>query len=387
MNSTSGENDAALVTLLSNSLKAVLVKALTVGGAMVDTIAIIEDDLIERISMTNAAKTFLLLEQGSKTEAASISTHCGGGAINAAISLARQGYDVSVLAKTGDDQRSGLIQERLVVEGVGISTLVRTATSPTGASIIISAHDRNAAVFTFRGANTLLDVSNLDGVSVDVDLVYVSTLSGASADILPAIVAKVACGQAKIIVNPGVRQIATRFPALCKLLPDISIIALNRLEAESFARQAVAELSGSENATLRRIAAASLGPGGDTRASRHDSASALISGLRRLGANMVLLTDGKHGAYVGNASEILFCPALEGEVVSSVGAGDAFVSTFAGTLVRSGCCATAMVAGAINALSVISGTGAHAGLLCREQLEQRAAESHLRAAVERWNAG
>lgn len=351
---------------------------------MVDTIAIIEDDLIERISMTNAAKTFLLLEQGSKTEASSVSTHCGGGAINAAVSLARLGFDVAVLAKTGNDQRANLIRERLLAEGVGVGALVTTPDAPTGASIIISAHDRNAAVFTFRGANTLLAVKDVDAGSLDVDLVYVSTVSGASADALPYIVDQAKRYGAKIIVNPGVRQIATRFQALCKMLPDISIVAMNRLEAENFARQAVAELAGSENVTLRRIAAASLTDGVDARVSRHDTARALIAGLRQLGANAVLLTDGKHGAYAGNADEIYFYPALDVEVVSSIGAGDAFVSTFAGTFVRSSCFATALISATVNAASVVGGADSQTGLLGNDALEIRVANPALKALLVRW---
>ena len=51
-------------------------KALSVGGAMIDTIAIIESERIERMSMLNAEASFLLLEEGRKTEALEVSTHC-----------------------------------------------------------------------------------------------------------------------------------------------------------------------------------------------------------------------------------------------------------------------------------------------------------------------
>ena len=64
-------------------------KALTIGGAMIDTIAIIADDRIERMTMLNADSSFLLLEEGRKTEALEISTHVGGGAVNAAVAMAR----------------------------------------------------------------------------------------------------------------------------------------------------------------------------------------------------------------------------------------------------------------------------------------------------------
>ena len=44
-------------------------KVLTIGSAMIDTIAIIGSARIERMTMLNAESSFLLLEEGRKTEA------------------------------------------------------------------------------------------------------------------------------------------------------------------------------------------------------------------------------------------------------------------------------------------------------------------------------
>ena len=75
-------------------------KVLTIGSAMIDTIAIIGSARIERMTMLNADSSFLLLEEGRKTEAEEVSTHAGGGAVNAAVAMARLGMDVAVLAKS-----------------------------------------------------------------------------------------------------------------------------------------------------------------------------------------------------------------------------------------------------------------------------------------------
>ena len=88
-------------------------KALTIGGAMIDTIAIIESDRIERMSMLNAETSFLLLEEGRKTESLEVSTHCGGGAVNTAVAMARLGVDVATLIKLGRDDRAEMILARL----------------------------------------------------------------------------------------------------------------------------------------------------------------------------------------------------------------------------------------------------------------------------------
>jgi ribokinase len=359
-------------------------KALTAGGAMVDTIAIVDDELIERISLSNSGKTFLLLEQGSKTEAADISTHCGGGAINAAVALARLGFEVSVLAKVGADERARLVREALTREKISPLGLRTTAMSPTGASAIISAHDRNAAVFTFRGANTGLRAEDIEPKSFNADLVYIASLSGASADALPALVKTAAQHGAFVSVNPGIKQITTRFDVIRHLLASISLVALNRSEAEAFVRQAVAELSGSENAQLRQIAAASLHIPAEGAGRRSTVAAALVEGMLQLGAQRVLLTDGRHGSYFGHAGEIAHCPALDVPVASTVGAGDAFVSTFCAMTVSGEDAATALRAAAVNSASVVSRIDTQSGLLTREHVLSRARDVSDKLAIEQW---
>ena len=185
-------------------------KALTVGGAMIDTIAIIASNRIERMRMTNADNSFLLLEEGRKTEALEVSTHVGGGAVNAAVAMARLGLDVGALVKLGKDARAETLHGHLLQEGVSTRWAMRDGRAPTGASVLISSHDRNAAIFTFRGANTLLQESDLRTEAFAADLVYVSSLSNESADAFPAIVERAKGHGALVATNPGVRQLSSR---------------------------------------------------------------------------------------------------------------------------------------------------------------------------------
>jgi ribokinase len=78
-------------------------KVLTIGSAMIDTIAIIGSARIERMTMLNAESSFLLLEEGRKTEAEEV--YAGGGAFNAAVAMARLGMD-ELSAVVGDVQQS-----------------------------------------------------------------------------------------------------------------------------------------------------------------------------------------------------------------------------------------------------------------------------------------
>ena len=207
-------------------------KVLTVGGAMIDTIAIIENSAIERMSLLNAGTSYLLLEDGRKTEATDISTHCGGGAVNTAKSFARLGFECATLIKIGNDGRGEQIVSSLEQEGISAQWVVRDGRAPTGSSVLVSSHDRNAGVFTFRGANTLLEPSDIDDRAFAVDLVYIANLSNEAASCFPLLVEKARAAQARVAVNPGTRQLHAHSTAFKTALSEIGILSINRHEAE-----------------------------------------------------------------------------------------------------------------------------------------------------------
>ena len=264
---------------------------------MIDTIAIIESERIERMSMLNAEASFLLIEEGRKTEALEVSTHCGGGAVNTAVAMSRLGLDVSTLLKLGRDVRADVILERLKAEGISTRWVIRDAGAPTGASVLISSHDRNAAVFTFRGANTLLEPGDLPGDAFAADLVYVSGLSNRSADCFPVIIDKAKDAGALVAVNAGVRQLSARGGAFLDSLGRIDILAINRAEADALVPGLVAKFGeGGSALTLDPgeqpppLLARGLVGGGYEM-----SLPAFLCALRRLGTRYVMLTDGRGG--------------------------------------------------------------------------------------------
>ena len=75
-------------------------------------------------------------------------------------------------------------------EQVSTRWVLRDERAPTGASVLISSHDRNAGIFTFRGANTLLEPEDLRDEMFAVDLCYISNLSNKSAECFPLLVSE-----------------------------------------------------------------------------------------------------------------------------------------------------------------------------------------------------
>lgn len=360
-------------------------RALTVGSAMIDTIAVIANDHIEQMSMRNADTTFLLLEEGSKTDAEQISTHAGGGAINAAVSMARQGHDVACLAKIGDDQRAATLLSRLADERVDSRWIVRQAEVPTGASVMVSSHDRNAAIFTYRGANTTLVPADLPSAAFDVDLVYIASLSNRSADCFGHIVKSARAAKAMVATNPGIRQLSAKGGAVLDSLPEIDLLLMNRVEAEAL----IAPLVSRHGETWRKGMAARELPEPALRPLSNGgfqvAVTALMATLTALGVKRVAITLGRHGALLQSAGELLHCPAVTMEApAGTAGAGDAFSSTLCAFLAGGADTGTALRSAAINAASVVGHTDTQSGLLSAAQLSARSNELERSLLVKRW---
>jgi ribokinase len=362
-------------------------KVLTVGGAMIDTIAIIESDRIERMTMLNADSSFLLLEEGRKTEALEISTHWGGGAVNAAVSMARLGLDVAALVKLGKDERAETIMARLLAEGVSTRWALRDGRQPTGASVLLSSHERNAAVFTFRGANTLLEPQDLRPDAFAVDLLYIANLSNRSADCFPLLIEKAKANNALVAANPGVRQLSARGTAFLEALSRIDILSINRTEAGILVPALIGRF-GERKGPLLSIEPGETPPPlilrGLTGGGFDMDIGAFFAALRKLGPSHVVVTDGRGGAFLGLKEAVLHCPVLETNVAGTAGAGDAFTSTFAAFIAQARAPEEALRAASLNAGSVVGYVDTQSGLLARDALEERLGKATEMLPLRRW---
>jgi len=368
-----------------------LLRTLTIGSAMVDIIVLVASRSVERMTMHNATSSFLLLEQGRKVEAESITPHVGGGAVNAAVAMARLDCRSRALIKIGRDANGERILERLAAETVDDSAVLRSDELPTGTAVMVSSHDRNASIFTQRGTNTLLRPEDIDRRHfADRDLVYVANLSNRSADCFPLIVDVAREAGAFVAVNPGIRQLTSRPAALFDSLAKVDLIALNRFESEALVPILAARRDGTSaralaapedpGAPLPRLLQLGLSFGGfDMGLAGYFDAM-----LRQGGVGRVLITDGVEGAYLGDAEGVHYCPAARSEVMGTAGAGDAFIATLATFLAGGRKPEAALRAAAVNAASVVSQVDTQGGLLSSADLAERAAAQATALPVSHW---
>jgi sugar/nucleoside kinase (ribokinase family) len=110
-----------------------------------------------------------------------------------------------------------------------------------------------------------------------------------------------------------------------------------------------------------------------------------FAALRRLGPRYVVVTDGRHGAFLGTHDAIMYCPVLKTKVAGTAGAGDAFNATFTAYVAMGRPAEEALRAAAINAASVVGHVDTQTGLLSREAIDKRLAEAKSTLEVRIWS--
>ncbi len=117
---------------------------------------------------------------------------------------------------------------------------------------------------------------------------------------------------------------------------------------------------------LNREEAVTVGGG------NHDDINDLFEKLHRLGAKIVVITDGPAGAYASDGHNRFSMPLYPDPAppVDRTGAGDSFASTFVAALIKGNTIEGALQWAPINSMSVVQKVGAQAGLLKEKELEE-----------------
>ena len=329
---------------------------------MVDIIAVLKSESVEKISLSNADSQFLLIEPGRKVEAESITSHIGGGAMNTAVCFSRLGCEAVPMVKVGDDSSRDSVIAQCEHNELSKAGILTHASAPTGSAVLIASHEKNAAIFTQRGANTTLSSADVDMVPVSPDLVHAGPLSGNSAAALPAISQMARRAGAFFSSNPGIRQITMRANSVLTAAADMALLSLNHVEASALIPCLSALHETLEWGDPKGNEPVLDSGGGPVPLKR------FFDILHTTGAENIVVTFGSDGAWFSNGSELFHQPIIETDVASTAGAGDSFVSTLAWAIKSGNKPDTALSLAAHNASSVVSHVNTTDGLLNREKL-------------------
>jgi len=378
-------------------------KVITIGGATQDIFITHKDPKMLRLYSKKTKKEFLILEEGSKIEIEGLSYHTGGGATNAGTSFSRLGFEVSTIFKIGNDIQAELVLKKLTEENVDTSHVSKTSKLHTGTSIIIPSITGDRTVLAYRGANTQLKKADInEPLIADCNHLYITSLSGNSAKLLPYIIKLAKKHNIPIAANPGSSQLAAGAAELRESLKHIDIFILNSQEANIF-MHTLAQANQQLKHQISRRRQDAVYPeqrrGGaqaeqvenqisvDEIAINHDQKApqlfkspityqdicfnlhSYFNEILKRGPKIAVVTNGAEGVYVATSKHIYFCPSIKTKVASTLGAGDAFGSCFVASIISGKSIEESIISGVINSSSVISHLDAKTGLLSKKELE------------------
>lgn len=257
---------------------------------------------------------------------------------NAAVSCARLGLDVGLMAWLGDDQPA---QESLdYLHQEGISTELVTTQKDTKSNYYYVL--RYGADRTILVKNEAYEYS-WKTPSKEPDWLYLSLISDASWQLHEDMLAYLADHpRVKLAFQPGTFHFEWGTEKLAKVYARSCIVVINREEA--------AQITGESTESIRDLA----------------------QGLHALGPKVVVITDGPAGAYASYDDQLLKMPNYPDPAppLDRTGAGDAFASTIVAALALGEPIETALRWAPINSMSVVQKLGAQAGLLKRTEIEE-----------------
>lgn len=311
---------------------------ISVGSATQDVFASSDQTHLIRIQHFEREETYLAYEYGAKVAVDHLFISTGGGATNTAIAFAKLGLQAAAACEVGQDDAGNMIERTLRESGVETRMITRNPQMATGYSVILTGPTGDRTVLVHRGAASYLSHEDINwDLMRQTTWIYLSSLAGPAASLWADVAEFAAEHNLKLAINPGGQQIKLGLEGLGPVLAATDVIFINRTEAY--------QLTGVEE---------DLGDEDEKQA---------VGILREAGCKVVAMTMGGDGvrAFDGNDHHLL--PAPKVEVVSNLGAGDAFAAGCLAALHRGFPLREALKVGTINSGSVITSMGATVGLL------------------------
>lgn len=352
-------------------------KVLTIGGALQDVFIEFEDPYMLHMHLKNRDQSFIALEEGKKITVDSINLFVGGGAANTAVSFKRLGFDTEAFFKIGADATGDFIVKHMINEKVRLDNIIRTSQEQTGTSFIVPCPSGNKAALVYRGANLTLTKQEIPLASIAAcDQLYTTSLSFDLGKLLPHIVAYAKKNKKNVAINPGSYQVHHGAADLIKSLPHVDTLILNSYESKLLMNSLTEDTSKEYNIEplkpskrTKKLPLLLQSPINIGQACF--SLQNYFKKILSLGPTTVVVTNGAEGVYAASGSTIYFYPSPQVKVVSTVGAGDSFGSTFVASLAQGKTIEDALIAGTLNSSSVIGHIGTQTGLLTKKELEKR----------------
>ena len=337
-------------------------KVVTIGSATVDVFVECDEANIVSVCAKDRSADFMSYPYGSKIDISNFSTNVGGGGINTAVNFANLGFDTSAIFKIGKDIYSEGILDFFKNKKVSLENIIQDKDVSTGFSIILVSFQGDRTVLAHRGANALIKKSEINYHAIkEADFIYVAPLNGDSNKVLEPIIEYAHEHHTKICFNAGTTSIKRGLSHIRKILNSAHIVVMNKEEASLATGIIVRPDTKTEKYSKDLI---------------HCDIKKMLKELKIKDYQVIVITDGNKGAYAYDGKKFYFCETFPSEVVSTLGAGDSFASTFCAYFGEYDIdIGKALMYASVNSASVVSKFGATEGFLTFKEIEKKLKEN------------
>lgn len=335
-------------------------KIVTIGSATMDVFVECDEANIVSVCTKDRNSEFMSYPYGSKIDISTFASNVGGGGVNTACNFGNLGFDTSAIFKIGKDFYADGILNFFKNKNVKLDNIIQKEDTSTGFSVILVSFQGDRTVLTHRGANANITYNDINFEAIkDADLVYIAPLNGESNKVLETIVDYAEKHDTKICFNAGTTSIKKGYEHLKGILDSAHIVVMNKEEASMTTGIEVRPDTKTEKFSQDVI---------------HRDIKKMLEALKIKDYQVIVITDGNKGAYAYEGKNFYYCPTFPAEVISTLGAGDSFASTFCAALYRNGKdIGKALMYGSVNSAGVVSKFSATEGLLTFEQIEEKLA--------------
>ncbi len=299
------------------------------GSCTIDVFGDTSSELI-KIKTRKYEEDHIAYPSGVKILLKELTFKVGGGGVNAAVVASKLGLNVAYLGNIGLDANGDFVLRRLKhnkVEFIGTRT-----NEQTGYSIILDSIEQDRTILKFSGANDHLDFDKIDKSLLRTKWFYMTSMIGQSYNALERLAKFAHKHKIKVAFNPSNYLIKDNKAAIIRMVPNTDMFMVNEIEAYLLTGQ--------------------------------KGVKSQLAAIKKMGAKMVLITEGPEGAGYTDGYKFLYIKAHKVNVVEVTGAGDTFGSSFiSGLIMKPGHVKYALKLALLNAESVIRKRGAHSGLL------------------------
>ena len=335
---------------------------ITIGSATMDVFVECDDANIVSVRKKDKNTEFMSYPYGSKLEITDFDSQIGGGGVNTAVNFANLGLKTGAIFKVGEDIYSRGIFKSFENTTVDLSNVIQRADDSTGFSIILTSFEGDRTVLAHRGANAHIQECeiNFDAIK-NAKLLYIAPLNGDSNRVLDDIVKFAKDNGTYVCFNAGTTGIKKGFNYLKSILEYAQIVVMNKEEATMATGIQLRQDTKDVKFSNQLI---------------HPDMKEMFSKLRVSDMQVIVITDGNKGAFAFDGEKYYYCPCFDGPVTSTLGAGDAFASTFCAALKKyDRNIAKSLEVASVNSAGVVSVFGATKGLLTFDEIERRLSQA------------